>query len=109
MSSLPIWNLQYRLRILSPQRKELNSAIVNVKVTLITTNLLLIFYFHLADNISREDLVIAVDCLLARQLYKKWEHTIQVCAEMLPNRFCLSLMFKAFELNIVQKFATINA
>ncbi|XP_058949997.2 uncharacterized protein [Pocillopora verrucosa] len=29
------------------------------------------------DNISREDLVIAVDCSLARQLYKKWEHTIQ--------------------------------
>lgn len=29
------------------------------------------------ENISQEDLVVAVDSSLARQLYKKWEHTIQ--------------------------------
>jgi len=36
------------------------------------------FFSYFTDDISHEDLIIDVDNSLAKQLYKKWEKSIQV-------------------------------
>lgn len=37
-----------------------------------------IFFFGFPESINPEDLIIDVDNTLAKQLYKKWEKTVQV-------------------------------